>query len=1382
MVETTNRLLKLMGDRQDSSNPFFHSYAFLHKDKMNTKMTTQEMIMQMNNADNSNLYTNMVTSLLISLITPDNMTDALSKVNLDDLTDNESIKPTDCTRRFLTKKYNSMKELQKDNGKEDIHYDEDFDDTPYDILKKYKEEQKAKSPAEFHEFLVENLIHIHGSQSDIASELATTLIAGKKMVRDGEYAILEVRPSLPEAIDEDKLSKKEQDAIQIESDVRKKITYYRRLKDNWIQDDTIDDEAFLDTNTLFCNISRECYKNITSGTCDSTEQSRSQFNHRNRQKLLGEFDKRYELSVEELQEKLNENIKVQQEFLQKSNMLKEIQLQKSNDLAYTIGTLVRPNDELKSPHLYARTLIMGQSDFIKKQRDIITFVNEHCRNPMVTELDEDPHWLYCKDTNSKLFAVSIYELAETFNTNRILYDTKMDELCRTVGTVSDDGDSIVDKYTGEVIQKIDFVNADEYDDAGFRITSHEIMEKDLGTVVMENLGKKEKRVFENETAETIYNVFSAICFNIDIKVDGLDEFILRLSNEMISANIMSESAYNKRSAKLLKINADKKIAPYINYRNETMIFIIAGVLLVAIQTAVPSFKTTRTFPGCIRSFSGFPMDGIEDTTGIQYIACVLNKMKNPISPWDSIQKYKADLLASRIKQILEKNVINRNDVSDMYAKKREYMILNPQSVAPEEHQISKWKHFLPPVVYFTIVKSLRAIGSDFKNDLIDLMRHGKSHQHESIAVLKGKIVQYGYGIIETINRVVETKDLLLKTSTRKFVENACCNETDITNPITYFNEEDDSIRSNIRIVSSLAKLLDDVNTLSRAPILYHPEFTGINYSVVSSGNLEDKIYSSIIHYCNFDRDLPVPEIYQSICSERPAMYDSKWTLSDKIEFLKKNGKRYTIEDFNKLMSIVYEKNVVAIDKPLPFNRVTVLKEIIHKMDDEDTNVIDEPLRKHLMNVLNTYNPKTMSADKTPELANLSKYLNKANTDLYNKITEFMDKHGNLTGNQFNKLASFLANIHKWNIDKPMSETDGYYEEGLYSALQFIQDAVYQITKVYPSALLSNSSFFKDVPSHWNIHSVHVFDLQKFIDKYYEKLEGFQGDHVLVQLLQEVNSRLISMNAFMQHIPVHTDIVKDIDDTPVTFHSLLDKKTVYQLYTYCFYSALYEYIVCSNEETFIRADIQEMKQTRRDNIQNSKNQSNSLISIEENVTDETASTIDDLLEIQIVTGNKRDLKDRVCSLIITFLEIEEENKKTIDLSYEQIMKKMNRSKDKERNRIVAFFSIDNMTEEERKIEDALKNYKIGRWNVGQQKGLFQYDPNTYERERSEMISELYEENPDLADVQAETLDILELDKYDEVPETDDYNRDTYDFGNLGEEYNDGYDSEDIDDDF
>jgi len=551
LMQYPNTVLKLLDDKKVVSDAFFQSYAFL-QDKFNTKLTPQEIIMRMNNLDNSNLYTNLVTSLLISLITPNNFTDALAKQSLDDMTDNEQIKPSDCSRRFLTKKYTAMSTLQKDNNAAEIYYDKDFDDTPYDLLKKYKDEQKKKSPADFHEFLTENLIHIHGANKDVASEMATTLIAGKKLVRDGEFALLEQRPTLPENIDEDKLSDKEKKSIQIEADVRQKITYYRRLNDNWIQDDTINDEAFIDTNTLFCNISQQCYKNLTNKTCETNESAGSRFTDYNRQKLLGEFDKRFSVSIEELDEKLTANILLQQQYLNRVNVLTDIKLKKANNLAYTIGTLAIHNDAVYSPHIPVRDIIMGETNFPNKQTNICAFVSSYCRNPMVIELQEDANWLYCKETNTKLFPLSIYTLADTFMNTPDKYMSKLDELCKNVGVLSDDGDDIVDKYSGMVLRKREFMAADEYDEAGFRITSHDLIEKDLGTVVMENLGKKEKRVFENETSETIYNVFSTICSNIDINIDPLADFILRVSNEMINVNIMSESAYNKRSAKMEK--------------------------------------------------------------------------------------------------------------------------------------------------------------------------------------------------------------------------------------------------------------------------------------------------------------------------------------------------------------------------------------------------------------------------------------------------------------------------------------------------------------------------------------------------------------------------------------------------------------------------------------------------------------------------------------------------------------------------------------------------------------------------------------------------------------------------------------------------------------
>ena len=61
--------------------------------------------------------------------------------------------------------------------------------------------------------MVENLIHKHDAPPEIAKELATIIILGKKKVSDGEYAILEIKPTLQDGRTVDTLSATEKESI-----------------------------------------------------------------------------------------------------------------------------------------------------------------------------------------------------------------------------------------------------------------------------------------------------------------------------------------------------------------------------------------------------------------------------------------------------------------------------------------------------------------------------------------------------------------------------------------------------------------------------------------------------------------------------------------------------------------------------------------------------------------------------------------------------------------------------------------------------------------------------------------------------------------------------------------------------------------------------------------------------------------------------------------------------------------------------------------------------------------------------------------------------------------------------------------------------------------
>ena len=76
------------------------------------------------------------------------------------------------------------------------------------------------------------------------------------------------------------------------------------------------------------------------------------------------------------------------------------------------------------------------------------------------------------------------------------------------------------------------------------------------------------------------------------------------------------------------------------------------------------------------------------------------------------------------------------------------------------------------------------------------------------------------------------------------------------------------------------------------------------------------------------------------------------------------------------------------------------------------------------------------------------------------------------------------------------------------------------------------------------------------------------------------------------------------------------------------------------------------------------------------------------------------------------------KDMINNNYEFVMKKILHHKEKEKLRITEKF--ESLSEQEREIENELKNNKLGsKWGKGLEAGLIRYDPNVYDNERAEI---------------------------------------------------------------
>jgi hypothetical protein len=206
---------------------------------------------------------------------------------------------------------------------------------------------------------------------------------------------------------------------------------------------------------------------------------------------------------------------------------------------------------------------------------------------------------------------------------------------------------------------------------------------------------------------------------------------------------------------------------------------------------------------------------------------------------------------------------------------------------------------------------------------------------------------------------------------------------------------------------------------------------------------------------------------------------------------------------------------------------------------------------------------------------------------------------------------------------------------------------------------------------------------------------------------------------------------------------------------------------SDNNNLIRIYTQENLKNRRKTIIERADPANLLGSVITGDIDETTYNEDlNAQEIQIFSGNVKELKTHVSSLLLSFIDTEIDNKTTVDFSYKNIKERVNRSKEKEKRGIIR--RLGNMAIDERRVENMMKNYRLGRWNVGQQKGLVQYDPDTYDRERQELFAEITEDfdsgKPDI--VTEMVSDIYDLEKTSEEEADEEEARALYDLQDLG----------------
>lgn len=1288
-------ILQLLLENADLMELFMTGYKMPNKEFVEAQFFSTEVLEMMLKKDNAVLFTKLLSSLMSSLMTPDSLTDIFTAT--DDAED--KIKKGDCKKRVITKRYHSIAELQKDNHK-DIYYDPEFDKTPYHILEKYKNEQTNMLASKFVSFLAENLVQLHDCPRNKSVELAKLLIAGQKEVEAGEYALLVLKKDGEEP----------------------EYKYYYRKNNNWVHHEDVDEMSFVDTNDMFCNMNKKCVANQKTDSCDSIKETEKRLKKDAYKKIANEFDRRFQLSTEEMKSNLEKSIGEHIRYLHRKLRLQAIKEERVNNYSYTLGSIRTAESEglIQSPHADLRDLILGQDDFVKKQHDIVKLYEVFCREPLDT-LDESPYWKYCVDTNTKLLPGFLYDLASCF-VNGGDYNLKLEQICFTNGAKSDSGNMIEDKYSGYMIRMIEYSDEEGYNEAGFKVSTHAFIGEQTEDKVLNDLMNPIEKPFlcENPQSQLICDVLTSLGKNLGIPVDDRKEMVVRLSATLCDKLIVDEAAYIKQ-AKKEEEKKGVKLPPYKKRANQLTIMITTISLFVSLQTEIPPFSTKYLVPGCIKSFRGYPLTGEEDTSGIQYMACVLNKMKSAYEPWDSIKKSTTDMISEQLKKIAASSLKN-TEIDQLYIQKREYMLANPQEDIPNVHAIEKWVHFLPPLIDTKAVSGLRTIPKEFKDDFMVLLKKGKTQQHHDYFVFQNKIAYYGYSVIEAIQALVKEKTLLLKAVSTgvPFLQNACCNES-IERPIEYFIKENANIENYLKTVENLSAIVKNVAVLSKAPMLYDRRSTSVTYPSLSNSISEENIYAAVIHYCNLNRKTEIPQEFHRFFSEIPARYDPKASLHEKMEFLKRSGKQFGEKQLHELMGIVHKRNIVHVYEDPKANPIEMMKDMLSLFETHESPVIDENLRENLLSVLETFDktklmtiadgddvaPKETTANKG-KVKRLKDELAESIEKVFKpQVLKFLKKYGKIKGSEYKSMESFFQTfVHSWENDN------------LHQTAQFITSSVNEMSRVIPNIIVSNTSMNQRFPKHFE-KILSMYDKSDIVQSQmsnYADYDEFKQDSVLTMLLHSIQAKTVDIQLFLSTIPIQEPVMKNGRE----YFSLFDKDTIKLLLEYIFLSVIHEYIIATDDAELLRTDLIEKKKTAREMIMEQRDMSIQFQSELSAVDEEAVDLQDNYSEIQIRLGNKEELKTRCAKLLIAMIQNVKKNKDLINMSYSSITDAIRKKKENEKNRIVRRF--ENLTKDEVEIENMRKKYKLDEWNVGQQRGLFVYDAKVSERERMEQEAE------------------------------------------------------------
>jgi hypothetical protein len=1184
------------------------------------------------------------------------------------------VAPTEnACKKVIAKRYIEIDELNEDNGKE-IYFDKKYDTTDYTLRKA----DSRLSQQDQLQHYIDQLIKTKDEPS--ARRDAQAILRGQRTVENGEYALLETT-----------------------DETSATIQYYVRQQDTWVLDETMDSETFADSMKMFCNLNEKCI--AVKDKCEDQETGANELKKQNLKLLLTEFNTALNVSKDIITNRIEDELGSADARIDTLRKIRLTQMYKYETKKIELAnTLEETSVNVVSPYDGLLNNILASTDVAKRYLNISNFVKTFTREGL-TENDESHYWRYCIKSNKKMLPTFIYTLATTFLTGGN-FGQMLDTICALQGTLSDDGDKYVDKYSGYTIRMIEMSTDEEYNEEGFKIITRSVMEEDTGDALLAALKTLPvgapaamKQKFATPDATTIYNVIEAMSANMGLNLEDQKDFIVRnVLKQLSNTSVMpSQTAYAKLFAAMQAKN--KKMDTYEVAYNSTLLFLTFAYYLIAIQTSIPPIKTKTTFPGCKKSFSGFPLDAdTSDTKGLNYVACVAFKLRNKAAlPWSAIANQRGEeLIAKQMEGYITKYILPTEEVQNSIKQWKLYRAGNPEPIIPPEHMLETWVSFLPPLKQLKMLTT-QDVGDVFKERLSVSLRKGQKAQEDYIAELHSKMLQFSFHIIDLIEKTVHGEQAILRGKNGEpYMENACC-DTGEKNTIKYFVKKQPDIAVYNNKVVRLSDMYDDARKLAKAVLLYDPSNTKRKLREIENKFSEQTIYRAFIVYCRFNSLIPVSDNMKAICPTKPDNFDANDTLEESIRKMKSNARNYSEQSLQQLLEVINNstKKSLKIEEKVVAN-TTQLAEIMAQMDAE--NKRPSAFRAAFMDIIDTFEINALLED-TAALRKFKNILAKLNDDMQKQITEFVGqanvKDANLI--KFNNCLNTIVQFKETGNNLIL----GKEAETGFKMINFMKKTMRSLTREFPNIIINAVKYDNVMPPiHWKLSPTHMLDVKNIVKTHYTAFALFYQDDQIRLLMEKMLEVTSDVNALAQNtlcyapVELKTKQPAGSAEKKAEKYSAFDLDLTTLLFKFYFFNVLADLIALQNDTEILGLPLKNL-----------------------DAEEEEESFLSKANERDILIGNKTELGEKIAALIVVFTNFICQDKSAIDYNYKSLMEMVLRSKEKEKDEITDY--LGKMTVEERAVENLFKKNKLGRWSKGEQKGIHTYQGETYDEEREEM---------------------------------------------------------------